>query len=628
MFKKLVILLLFASLLIFPKVLSAQSDFIIDATVTYNIQEEGTTIVTHEITLTNNLSNLYATSYTMGLEGLQPENIRVYKGNSERKLNINTDGDSTSMEVLFDSPAVGKGNFQKFTISFEEGSFATKSGEVWEISIPRLSSPENFRTYKVNLLVPQSFGQRAFISPEPINKTQTADKYSYVFEKNSIAVSGISAGFGEFQVFSFSLSYHLENPLNRAAYTEIAIPPDTAFQKVYFQSIDPVPEKVYIDADGNWLAVYKLKARERMDISAIGSVQIFAQPRQFPEPDEAVLEENKKETEFWQSSDPNIKQLAQIYSTPRQIYDFVTNSLTYNYDRVRPNVQRMGAKEALINPNAAICLEFTDLFVAITRAAGIPAREVNGYAYSENPVLQPLSLVADVLHAWPEYWDSEKKVWVPVDPTWGSTTGGVDYFTKLDLRHFTFVIHGANPNQPYPPGSYKLGPNPQKDVFVNFGQLPQTLSSTPEITAETISLFPISNMKLSVKIYNPGPSALYDLNPKILFDKSEVLSQEIEILPPFSNYELESTIPFSFLGKKTPQQVEIVVAGEKLVVPGFKTQVVIYNLVGLFIILLLIATFIFLKIKRLNIFKIVNLIKSARIKKAQNETKKSEIHKG
>jgi len=617
MLKKLVIILFLVSLLIFPKILSAQSDFTAEALVTYNIQETGVTIVTHEITLTNNLSNLYATSYAVGLEGLEPENIRADSDGSELKLNVNNEGERISIEVIFDTAVVGKGKFQKFSISFEEDSFAIKSGEVWEISIPRLSSPENFRTYKVNLLVPLSFGQRAFISPEPFNKTQTAEKYSFAFEKDSMASSGISAGFGEFQVFSFSLNYHLENPLSTTAYTEIAIPPDTAFQKVYFQSIDPAPERVYIDADGNWLAVYKLKARERIDISAIGSVQIFAQRSEFPVPDEKALEENTKETEFWQTNDPSIKELAQIYTTPKQIYDFVTNSLTYNYDRVRPNVVRMGAKEALINPGSAICMEFTDLFVAIARAAGIPAREINGYAYSENPILQPLSLVADVLHAWPEYWDGEKKVWVPVDPTWGSTTGGVDYFTKLDLRHFTFVIHGTDPKQPYPPGSYKLGPNPQKDVFINFGQLPQTLSSTPEITAESKSLFPVPNMKLSIKIDNQGPSALYNLNPRILFDGTDVLSQEIEILPPFSNYEIESTIPFSFMGKNTPEQVEIIVAGEKLVVPGFKKQVVIYNLVGLFIILLLIATFIFLKMKHINIFRVPNFVESIRIKKAQ-----------
>src|SRR5258707_13577173 len=101
-------------------------------------------------------------------------------------------------------------------------------------------------------------------------------------------------------------------------------------------------------------------------------------------------------------------------------------------------------------------MEFTDLFIAMARAAGIRAREINGYAYTENKDSEPLSLVADVLHSWPEYWDKYNKEWILVDPTWGNTTHGIDFFHKLDLRHFTFVIHGVNSEFPLSPGSYKL----------------------------------------------------------------------------------------------------------------------------------------------------------------------------
>ena len=144
------------------------------------------------------------------------------------------------------------------------------------------------------------------------------------------------------------------------------------------------------------------------------------------------------------NKNPIIIDEAKNLKTAKGIYDFVSTKLKYDYERVKPNVERLGAVNALNNPNSAICMEFTDLFIALARAAGIPAREVNGFAYTENPKIQPLSLVNDVLHAWPEYYDYEKGVWIPVDPTWASTTGGVDYFNKLDLRHFTFVMHGKS----------------------------------------------------------------------------------------------------------------------------------------------------------------------------------------
>ncbi|MCX6705079.1 MAG: transglutaminase-like domain-containing protein, partial [Candidatus Woesebacteria bacterium] len=350
---------------------------------------------------------------------------------------------------------------------------------------------------------------------------------------------------------------HLENPLGKNAQTQIALPPDTAFQKVYLQKIDPKPSDVTIDPDGNWLATYNLTARQRVDVTVAGSVQIFAGFRAFPKPTDQELSDNLRETEYWQVNDPQIKALALELKTPKAIYDYVSKTLKYDFNRVQPNVQRMGAVKALQNPSQAICMEFTDLFIAIARAAGIPAREINGYAYTENPELQPLSLVADLLHAWPEYYDKDKGVWIPIDPTWASTSGGINYFDKLDLRHFTFVVHGESPVMPYPPGSYKLGPNPQKDVYVSFGKLPENRTTNLNISFTPIRTLPFLNSIYSVKIDNPGPQALYSVYPTVYFDSKEASRDFIETLPPYSSYKMIVKVPFSVLGKGSPSIVEV-----------------------------------------------------------------------
>src|SRR5205085_322452 len=145
---------------------------------------------------------------------------------------------------------------------------------------------------------------------------------------------------------------------------------------------------------------------------------------------------------YWQTNDPAIKALGQELKTPKDIYEYVVKTLSYDFTRVTDDKPRLGAALALKNPTSAVCREFTDLFIAIARSAGIPAREVDGFAYTENAKQRPLSLVKDILHAWPEYYDTNKKTWVMVDPTWGSTTGGIDYFQVLDLDHFAFAIKG------------------------------------------------------------------------------------------------------------------------------------------------------------------------------------------
>lgn len=583
-----------------PSPVLSQNEFSTDSSVTYNVQDSGKTVVTHEITLENNFSNLYATSYTLSLENIDTSNVSA-KDDQGRNLEVDTqkDGSVTNLKIVFSDAVVGKGSKRHFFVNYTNGSFAVKTGEVWEVSIPRLGNPDSFRNYTINLDIPASFGLEAYISPNPYSSNASDSGKSYVFSKDQITATGITAGFGQFQVFSFNLYYHLENPLAKTAETEIALPPDTAFQKVYFSKIEPKPVNVRVDTDGNWIATYRLSPLERIDVNATGSVQIFASERPFPKPTDQTLSDNLKETQYWQVNDPQIKALAAQLKTPQAIYDYVSRNLKYDFDRVQPNVQRMGAVSALQNPTMAICMEYTDLFIALARAAGIPAREINGYAYTENPTLTPLSLVADVLHSWPEYYDKDKGVWIPVDPTWGSTTGGVDYFSKLDLRHFAFVIHGEDSTKPYPPGSYKLGPNPQKDVYVSFGKLPQKRNSIPILRAQTIRNIPFLPQIYQVDVINPGPAALYSLYPTVYYDTKEKNRDFTEVLPPYASYQMNITVPFSLLGKNTPDNIKVTVEESQITIPTNKTQIIINSLIVLCILFLIIIFAVLIRLKKI-----------------------------
>ncbi|KKU47611.1 MAG: Transglutaminase-like protein [Candidatus Woesebacteria bacterium GW2011_GWF2_46_8] len=590
-------------LLVFPRHSLAAGEFATDVTVNYKIEKGGTTFVSHLISLENLFSDLYATSYSLVLDNIEPKNISVFEGSKALPFKLSKEGAKNSLTIDFPEALVGKGEKRIFTVLFEEAGFAARTGEVWEISIPRLSSDENFRSYNVSFSVPATFGTEAYISPKPKEVKTEEGRVIYFFEKEDVERTGVTAGFGAFQVFSFTLNYHLENPLSKSAKVDIALPPDTALQRVYYQVVNPKPENIYVDSDGNWLATFVLKSRERIDVEVKGIVQIFAAPRSFPGTREETLQENLKEREFWETSNPKIKELAEKLKTPAAIYDYVWQTLSYDYERVRPNVERFGAVKALENPTNAICMEFTDLFIALARSAGIPAREINGYAYTENPEIQPLSLVADVLHAWPEYWDESKKAWIPIDPTWASTTGGVDFFSKLDLRHFTFVIHGKDPQKPYPPGSYKLGPNPQKDVFVSFGTLPEERVSHPEITVVTKRPVPFGPTRLDITIRNPGPVALYNLAPAVSFNGSNTKTEIIEVLLPYAHYEIESAVPYSFLGRSTPETVTVLVADSQVQVPTNKNQIILESAIVLLLLLLILVLVILIRFKKIQISK-------------------------
>lgn len=600
--KKIFVFLFFVLFLFFPKNVFAEGEFITNTSIYYDVNTDGTTEVVHYVTLENARTDLYATTYALKLVGISPKNPQAFADKVPIQTEVvDSEEDSVTIKVHFPDSVVGLGAKREFSVRYTDSSLAKKSGEVWEVSVPKLSEETAYNDYTINLSVPVVFGELAYVTPTPRQKVTAAKKLNLSFAKEDIVKNGVTAAFGKFQVFSFDLTYHLENPINKKASIEVAIPPDTALQRIILQKMTPEPANVHADEEGNWLATYILEPRERVDIKAVGSVQLYAEPREFAHPSPSQLEEYKKESEYWQTTDPQIKALAQELKTPRAIYDYVVKTLTYDYSKVKPNVVRLGAKEALLHPTTAICMEFTDLFIALSRAAGIPAREINGFAYTENPDIQPLSLVADVLHAWPEYWDEKNKLWVQVDPTWGSTTGGIDFFTKLDLRHFTFVVHGKDPQKPYPPGSYKLGPNPQKDVFVTFGSLPEVREGKAMLEVNPQKTKLLSGTPLDIKISNKGSVTLTDQGFEVYFDDQKVLEKKIESLPPYGVEDIPVLVPLNLLAYKMPDNVTVIFADKKITTPTNKAKVIAFNvgIVGVLILLLILLVLRYARASRL-----------------------------
>jgi len=563
-----------------------ESEMGVDLDVTYEVLEDGKTKVEYEVSLMNKTTESYASGFELMLMGMHPEKIRAYDGTHDFKYEIVELDGKKRLVVGFDGdPVVGKGNSREFRIDFVDSSLVERTGEVWEVTVPGIAGAGAVESYNLELEVPKEFGNLAYLAPDPLSKVESEKSWHYFYGLSEMGESGITAAFGEFQVFSFELLYHLENPINDKSEIEVAIPPDTAFQKVIYQKLNPVPIDVRLDSDGNWLAKYVLLPRQRIDLSVMGSVQIYAKPREFIKPSLDSLQKNILPTEYWQSDNREILNIASKLNNPQEIYDYVVESLAYDYDRVKPNNRRQGALGVLGNPQSATCMEFTDLFISLARAKGIPAREVNGYVYTENSVLQPLSLVADVLHSWPEYWDSEQMIWRGVDPTWGNTTGGVDFFSKLDLRHFVFVIHGESADKPYPPGSYKLGPNPQKDVLVQFDKLPEERNSKLSVEIEKRTKFPIGSVNYEVNFHNSGPVAIYNVPASLMFDDTEEEKFNITVVPPFGTYKKMIKVPAGVLGINMPMRISVT-AGDEFVGVSTDKEIILASV--LVVVLLLI----------------------------------------
>jgi transglutaminase-like putative cysteine protease len=144
-----------------------------------------------------------------------------------------------------------------------------------------------------------------------------------------------------------------------------------------------------------------------------------------------------------ESNNPQIIELSQELSTgkrtacdqARAFYDYVGNHLVHSY-----NGADWGAQAAL-GEMGADCTEYTSLMMALSRAAGIPARYLEGLWASEEATLGD----GRTEHAWLEVYFPGVG-WVPMDPTLGrSSLGRERYFAHLPPDHIIVTV-GRNPS--------------------------------------------------------------------------------------------------------------------------------------------------------------------------------------
>lgn len=454
---------------------AAAGEFTANYDVSYAIAPTGVTIVTQAVTLVNRQTNLYPKQYTILLDTLNVKNIIARDAGGTITPTITQNDGKTEILLTFNKQVVGLGKETPFTLRYENLDIAQKNGSVWEVNIPGIAEDADVGNYNVTIQTPPTFGAISYLKPPPAS--------SGGWNRQQMTRGGISAAYGDKQNAKLTLRYYLENPGVAPMTEEIALPPDTAYQRVSIDTINPKPTEIIKDRDGNWLAHYALLPGQNVSVEATVSVSITTAPEQTQKKlGSEEVAAYLKPLPYWEADDPAVQALAATYTTPRGIYDYVVATLTYDYDRVTATPKRKGAARAIKTPKESICMEFTDLFIAIARAAGIPARELVGYAHTTNAKLRPLSLVSDVLHAWPEYYDEKLGTWIPVDPTWANTTGGVDYFSTLDYTHIVFAIHGLSSSTPLPAGFYRQSAKEGKDVTVEFLE-----SARP---APTVSLIP------------------------------------------------------------------------------------------------------------------------------------------
>jgi transglutaminase-like putative cysteine protease len=218
------------------------------------------------------------------------------------------------------------------------------------------------------------------------------------------------------------------------------------YQKVFSRNITPSSYQLVIDEYGNeyaefdfsnhpagteiWVEIeYQVEVYEL--VYEFGSCEGFS-PNEFTQPELNI-----------ESANPQIKTIAKDLSLEtnnsceqvRAFYDFVVDELVYSYNR-----NDWGAQAAL-GPMGADCTEYSSLMIALSRAAGIPARYFEGLLYQDDKIAE----LAQTEHAWMDVY-LPGIGWTAIDATLGREPSFREtYFAHYTPEHI-IITTGRNPS--------------------------------------------------------------------------------------------------------------------------------------------------------------------------------------
>ena len=180
---------------------------------------------------------------------------------------------STRITINFNDKVVGTGKSQHFFVTYTNPDLTQYAGTILEINIPKNAQPERIDQFSATISVPIQFSSPSFISPKDYTITQDPALTVLKFNSDTPMQQGITAIFGDRQTYSVNLSYQLSNTSVTPIETQIALPPDTPYQRVFINSIKPPPQALKHDDDGNWIATYSIEPKTEHDISYQALIQ-------------------------------------------------------------------------------------------------------------------------------------------------------------------------------------------------------------------------------------------------------------------------------------------------------------------------------------------------------------------
>jgi hypothetical protein len=386
---------------------------------------------------------------------------------------------------------------RKFTLNYEHPGLIFKNGAVRDGYIHAFSpsfqfeSPTTVFTFNTTLVHSKYMPPVNFVVPEPDSVREEGNKIFYKFSQQSLIDQFVWIQFGVEQNYQFKISQKIgstdSNPTGFINRYEMILPRDilgpVVNQKVYFESITPEPIGIYSDDLGNIIGVFEFNSHEEFEVvingfavvsidNAINLGELVGDIQDIPE---STLRKNTTPSTYWEVDAPDIRKQAEkiapteknVFAITDEMYKFVVDTIDYS------TVKRFGLNErqgalATLNGGAAVCMEYSDLFLTLMRARGIPTRAIFGYGYDPR-----VDSAEQEPHQWVQVYMPGVDSWVDVDVTWGESG---DKLIGGDLNHFYTHVATVDPNTP--PAFSRFGYSSRGELFPPVFEI-QTIEAIP-----------------------------------------------------------------------------------------------------------------------------------------------------
>ncbi|HEX6989690.1 MAG TPA: transglutaminase domain-containing protein [Bacillota bacterium] len=221
----------------------------------------------------------------------------------------------------------------------------------------------------------------------------------------------------------------IENPSSTPASVKLSIPlisdDSSPYQTLVSEAFSPEPTEIEEGSEGR-TAFFEVRVPSGQSVTIEERYVLAISPYRTPEAGTYTLSDADRmrylRAESGIEADhPTLREVALRVTTgvdgahavAKEVFGFVRQHMRYDADSSARNRGALAGYQA----GAGVCEEFASLFVALTRAAGVPARVVNGYVLLDaHGRLADEGFVRRVRHQWAEYFDPDYG-WVPVDPT-------------------------------------------------------------------------------------------------------------------------------------------------------------------------------------------------------------------